>query len=122
MEENTMRIIKIIFILVFYFISAVWLSGCLAVAAGGTAGYLVAKDKGAVGTYTSDSIITSKIKARFLAEESIHSFNVSVSTNKGVVSLSGEVGSAAARHLAIRLAQTTSGVRRVLASNLVVSP
>ena len=111
---------KILSKLSFCIVLASLLSGCLAVAAGGTAGYLVAKDKGPVGTYTSDSIITSTIKAKYVAEDSIKSFDIAVSTHEGIVSLSGEVTSHAVRYLAIKIAQETKGVKRVKANNLEV--
>ena len=97
------------------------LSGCLAVAAGGTAGYLVAKDKGGVGTYTSDSVITSKLKTKYLTEGDIDSLKISVSTTKSVVSLAGVVPSQKMKNLAVKLARQTSGVKGVNASSLSVS-
>lgn len=94
------------------------LTGCLAVAAGGTAGYLVATHKNSVGNYASDSTITSKIKAKYLANSHIKSLNLSVSTAHGVVSLSGTVPTHTMKSLAIKIARQTSGVRGVNAGSL----
>jgi hyperosmotically inducible protein len=98
------------------------LSGCVAAVAGGAAagGYYAAKDKGSVGTYTDDSVITTKIKTKFLADIHLKSYNISVTTNKGVVYLSGSVPNQKMRDLAIDTARNTKGVKLVNVTNLSV--
>lgn len=100
------------------------LNGCVAAVAGGAAagGYYAAKDKGTVGTYTDDSVITTKVKTKFLADIHLKSYNISVTTNKGVVYLSGSVPTQKMRDLAIDTARNTKGVRLVNVTNLSVAP
>lgn len=98
------------------------ISGCApALIAGGAAGgYVIAKDKGVVGRYTDDSVITSKIKAKYIGDLALKSLAISVSTNHGVVSLVGHVPNYNVRAHAIRIARYTKGVVAVNATNLTV--
>ena len=66
----------------------------------------------------SDTWITSKVKADFLADDSISGLDIKVETNKGVVSLSGVVPSGAERDLAIEKAKMVKGVAAVSADGL----
>lgn len=98
------------------------LSGCAAALIGGGAagGYYYSENKQSIDNYTSDSWITSKVKSKLLAEKGINSLDISVSTNKGIVYLTGHADSADQRAKAITIAQQTKGVQRVDASNLTV--
>lgn len=98
------------------------LSGCVpALVAGGAAGgYYLAKDKGPVGQYTDDSVITSKIKTKYVGDLALKSLGISVSTNHGIVSLVGHVKTHRLRSRAIGIAENTKGVRGVNATNLTV--
>lgn len=101
------------------------LAGCIplllgAGAAGG--GYALAKDKGPAGTYTDDSIITSKIKSKYVADIHLKSYNISVSTYGGEVILTGKVPDEEMRQKAIHVAQTTEGVKSVNVTNFKVVP
>jgi hyperosmotically inducible protein len=101
------------------------LSGCVAAAVGTGAavgGYALAKDKGKVGTYTDDSVITSKIKGKYVADIHLKAFNISVSTYDGVVVLTGKVPNEEMRKKAIEIAQNTSDVKAVNVTNFVVAP
>lgn len=96
------------------------LSGCVAAAVGTGAavgGYALAKDKGTVGTYTDDSVITSKIKGKYLADIHLKAYNISVSTYNGAVVLAGSVPNAEMWQKAIEIAQTTQGVKSVNVTN-----
>jgi len=62
---------------------------------------------------TIDAAIESKVKARLLMDEKLRDANITVSTNDGVIVLSGSVPSKAARERAIRLARQQPGVTRV---------
>ena len=99
------------------------LQGCTValIGAAGAGGYYLAnKDDGEAGEYTNDSLNTTKIKSKYLTNSKIDSFDISVSSNNGVVSLTGEVRSNAMRQRAISIAKNTSGVKSVNASNLTV--
>lgn len=66
----------------------------------------------------SDTWITSKVKADFLADDSISGLDIKVETNKGVVSLSGVVPTDAERDLAVEKAKMIKGVTAVSADGL----
>jgi hyperosmotically inducible periplasmic protein len=67
-----------------------------------------------------DTIITTKVKASFVADATVSALAIDVDTAQGVVSLTGMVNSEAERQRAIQLAQGVEGVKRVEARNLVV--
>ena len=71
------------------------------------------------GEFLDDSIITSKVKSLFVAEESLKSYQISVETYKGIVQLSGFVDSPQAVDKAGQIARGVTGVRNVK-NNLVV--
>jgi osmotically-inducible protein OsmY len=61
----------------------------------------------------TDSAITTAIKAKFLADSTVRSADISVDTNNGVVTLSGTAPSQAAHTAALELARRSDGVKRV---------
>jgi hyperosmotically inducible periplasmic protein len=63
--------------------------------------------------YVSDSDITARIKSDFLLDKDISSLSISVTTTKGVVTLSGNVRNAAQRHKVIADAHKVVGVKSV---------
>ncbi|MBL8297645.1 MAG: BON domain-containing protein [Rhodanobacteraceae bacterium] len=65
------------------------------------------------GKPVSDSWITSKVKSSLLFTRGVDSFDITVTTREGVVSLSGVVNSTAERELAIRVTQDVRGVKKV---------
>ena len=91
------------------------LSGCTALVVGGAgvAAYEVTKDERPASVVASDSTITTKIRAKFVDDTVVSVFNIGVRTYEGVVTLTGSVGSIAARNRAVEIASTTSGVRKV---------
>lgn len=66
----------------------------------------------------SDTWITGKVKASFVAEDSLDALDIKVETTNGVVSLSGTVASDAERDLAISTAKGIKGVKAVAADGL----
>lgn len=98
------------------------LGGCAAalVGAGATGGYYAAQNK-EVGQYADDSVITGKLKAKYIKDFSLRSLNISVATSQSVVTLTGNVSSKTLRNHAISVAKKTSGVKSVDASNLRIS-
>ncbi len=66
----------------------------------------------------SDTGITSKVKAAFVADKSLDALDIKVETNKGVVSLSGVVTSDAEKDLAVSTAKSIKGVTAVSADGL----
>ncbi|MDP5291893.1 BON domain-containing protein [Oceanimonas sp. CHS3-5] len=73
--------------------------------------------KGA-GHGMSDSWITMKVKATFMYSSNVSSSDIAVTTEDGVVHLSGKVHSGAERALAIEHAQNIRGVKSVEAKAL----
>ena len=61
----------------------------------------------------TDGAITTKLKAQYLANTDLRQADIAVSTNNGVVTLTGTVSSPELRQLAIDLARHTGGVIRV---------
>lgn len=64
-------------------------------------------------TAGSDTSITAAVKAKLLANSSTSGMDIHVTTNHGVVTLSGTVSSDAERQLAERIARDTDGVTDV---------
>ncbi|WP_020406814.1 BON domain-containing protein [Hahella ganghwensis] len=65
------------------------------------------------GHQVNDAMITATIKARYLASPHLNPLDISVTTDKGVVELVGEVASEAERDLAYYIAENTKNVREV---------
>ncbi len=76
-------------------------------------GCTVMRDQQSVGTYIDDSVLTTRVKAKFAENPTVSALALSVETFKGVVQLSGVAKSAEERMLAERLARSTSGVTDV---------
>lgn len=88
-----------------------------------TAGQSVGHGMAVTGRVISDSTITTMIKSKYLADSTLKSFQIGVETTKGVVALTGQVGTKAQYKHAIRIAKNTSGVTSVDASSLkIVAP
>jgi osmotically-inducible protein OsmY len=73
-----------------------------------------------VGKDISDSWITTKVKSTFLYSTHVDGSGIKVSTNKGVVTLTGKVGSSVERLQAIDLAKGLRGVKSVDAKGLTL--
>jgi hyperosmotically inducible protein len=71
------------------------------------------KPKQSVGEYTSDAVVTTKVKAAIVAEKSLSALDIAVVTNNGVTTLSGTVGSAAQSDDATRVTRGVEGVKQV---------
>jgi hyperosmotically inducible protein len=70
------------------------------------------KQEGA-GEYVDDSVITTKVKSQLAADDFLKSFEISVETYKGIVQLSGFVGSQQAVDKAGQIARGVKGVTSV---------
>lgn len=67
----------------------------------------------------SDSWITAKVKSSFMYSSNINGGDIDVSTNNGVVTLTGKVASGIERSLAIETAQNIRGVKSVTSKALM---
>lgn len=62
----------------------------------------------------TDAGITTNVKTKLAADDTVKAYQVNVDTRNGVVTLSGEVENTAAKEQAIRIARDTDGVRDVI--------
>jgi len=62
----------------------------------------------------TDAGITTNVKTKLAADDTVKAYRVDVDTRNGVVTLSGDVQSAAAKEQAIQIARQTDGVRDVI--------
>jgi hyperosmotically inducible periplasmic protein len=70
---------------------------------------------------SQDAATTSKVKTALLLSKHVSAFDVNATTNRGEVTLTGEVPSEETRRLAAAITQDTSGVSAVH-NNLTVNP
>src|SRR5687768_5042729 len=73
------------------------------------------------GDAAADAAITSAVKSKLLADTKVGGLKIDVDTNNNVVTLTGKVNSVAERNEALRLARTTTGVKRVV-NKLTIAP
>jgi hyperosmotically inducible periplasmic protein len=66
------------------------------------------------GNAVTDAALTSAVKTKFLADDQIAGLKIDVDTNKGIVTLSGPVRSAAEKQRAVKIARETDGVKSVV--------
>ncbi|HVH26492.1 MAG TPA: BON domain-containing protein [Vicinamibacterales bacterium] len=76
---------------------------------------------GTIACAQTDAGVTSKVKAKLAADDIVKATDVNVTTNDHVVTLTGEVQSAAAKEQAVRLTRQTEGVRDVVDGLVVVA-
>lgn len=68
---------------------------------------------------TSDTWITTKVKADLLTEKDIPGSDIKVETNRGVVSLSSDVAiTESQKQVAVEISQQIEGVKSVTAAGL----
>lgn len=65
------------------------------------------------GEFIDDSVITTKVKAKFFDNPQVRGTAISVETQKGVVQLSGFAANETERSRAVELARTVPGVKSV---------
>lgn len=71
------------------------------------------------GEYFDDSMVTTKVKAAILADSRLKLMDITVTTFKGAVQLSGFVDSTAVATRAVQVVRTVKGVK-VVNNSLVV--
>lgn len=62
----------------------------------------------------TDAGITTNVKSKLAADDTVKAYQVDVDTRNGVVTLSGDVETAVAKEQALRIARETDGVRDVV--------
>jgi len=78
-----------------------------------SAGQKIDNSMNKVGNFMDDSAITAKVKAALVDDENIKSTDISVETDKKVVTLSGFVESQAQAEQAVKIAKGVEGVDSV---------
>jgi osmotically-inducible protein OsmY len=73
-------------------------------------GCAVTRNQETVGAYVDDSVLTTRVKAKFAEDKTVSAMAISVETLKGVVQLSGFAKSSEEKSMAEKLARSTSGV------------
>jgi osmotically-inducible protein OsmY len=69
----------------------------------------------------SDPGITTAVKSKLAADDTVKAYRIDVDTRDRVVTLTGNVDTSAARQRAVEIARTTDGVNNVV-DNLTVAP
>lgn len=73
-----------------------------------------AADGDSVGTKVSDTVITTKVKAAFAADDVVEAMDIEVETDSdGMVALTGTANTKAEAEKAVRLAKSVKGVTSV---------
>ena len=94
----------------FKMIALVSLAGAMGTFTGGCAG---TPTKDSTGQYVDVSTITTKVKAALLGDDAVKSFEIHVTTFKGVVQLSGFVDNSDQKHAAGEDAKAVANVQSV---------
>jgi hyperosmotically inducible protein len=68
----------------------------------------------------TDAGITTNVKSKMAADDSVKALEINVDTKNGIVTLTGDVDSAIAKERAVQIARTTDGVREVV-DNITVT-
>ena len=68
----------------------------------------------AIACSSTDAGITTRVTSQFAADDTVNAYDIHVTTHRGVVTLEGDVDSAAAKAQAVQIARTTEGVRDVV--------
>ena len=72
------------------------------------------------GQYVDNSVVTLKVKSKLLADTNLKSLAISVTSDKGLVTLKGFVDTEAEKQQAIKLAKQVEGVTNVITKDLIV--
>ena len=66
------------------------------------------------GEVISDALVTSSVKVALAVERGVKATEIDVDTDRGTVTLHGEVGSEAERQLATKVTEDVGGVKAVV--------
>lgn len=95
--------------------AALMAAGCAPAVIGGAAygGYKGATDERSIGTMLDDSVISTTVKSKMIADEFVKARHIDVDVYSGVVFLLGVVESSSQKRMAEDIALGVDGVRRV---------
>jgi osmotically-inducible protein OsmY len=66
------------------------------------------------GEVISDALITAEVKTALAVEPGVKASEINVDTDRGTVTLHGQVGSQAERQLAVKVAEDVGGVKAII--------
>lgn len=95
---------------------ALVVAGLLAAPVAGCAGSSTSQS---TGEYIDDTAISTKVRAQLIDDRELNLFKIDVTTDDGIVQLSGTVNTAAAKAKATQVARSVSGVKGVR-NNLMI--
>ena len=75
----------------------------------------------AVTQHTDDATITTRVKTALLNDPTVNGSTIEISTDSGVVTLSGQVRTARERERAVAIARSTAGVADVRSTLQIVA-
>jgi len=67
-----------------------------------------------VGDVVSDATVTASVKVALAFERGVKATDINVDTDRGTVTLNGEVSSEAERQLAVKVAEDVEGVKEIV--------
>ncbi|MGH8807270.1 MAG: BON domain-containing protein [Noviherbaspirillum sp.] len=94
-------------------LSSLLVASCGSMPGDSTSGAKKESGPRSAGQVVDDSLITAKVKSALLADPDISGLRINVDTEKGVVTLKGEIKSMAPRKKAESLARGVEGVKAV---------
>lgn len=90
------------------------LPGCASLVGTGIADGRAQTDSRSTGEREMDVRITNRINAAFVSDPLIRALDIRVNSQRGIVTLQGTVANASVRSRALRIAESTREVRRVV--------
>jgi|JI10StandDraft_1071094.scaffolds.fasta_scaffold280728_1 osmotically-inducible protein OsmY len=99
-----------------YVVAALITAGLLGAPLAGCAGD---SKNPSTGEIIDDTAISTKVRAQLIGDKDLNLFQIDVTTDNGIVQLSGAVNNAAAKARATQVASSVSGVKSVR-NNLIV--
>ena len=94
---------------ILFVVGLLGMAGCTSVVLGGSS----EPAERSAGATAADMAISTRVRSRLAADDFVSIFNIGVQTYNGTVTLSGRVGTIAARVRAEQLARETDGVSAV---------
>ncbi|MEO5734739.1 MAG: BON domain-containing protein [Rubrivivax sp.] len=88
---------------------------------GTVTGCSVIRDQQSTGAYFDDSVLTTEVKAKMVADKTVDAAAIGVDTLNGTVMLSGFAKSSTERNMAEKIASNVKGVKSVK-NQIVVRP
>ena len=96
------------------FLVALGVVGMISLGCSREASQARAEETRSVPDVISDAATTASVKIALVFERGVKATDIDVDTNRGTVTLNGDVGSEAERQLAVKVAEDVEGVKEVV--------